>query len=176
MAKAWDEVTPETIKNCFSKCGFNKKALESEDDLVDEEFLELFKELTDSEDSEMTAEEYIDFYIETCASVPVINSDEVDWRVSSVEKCVSEYLRKESGVSDIEEVPSNDDDDDDGDEYADKNEEKITTYEALTMVDKLINLKDLSTEDRENLSSLKERLETVRINSKKQSSIKNFFE
>ena len=145
--------------------------MESEDDLVDEEFLELFKELTDSE---MTAEEYIDFDIETCTSVPVINSDEVDWRVSSVEKCVSEYLRKQSGVSDIEEVPSNDDNDD-GDEYVDKSEEKITTYEALTMVDKLINLKDLNTEDKAHLSSPKERLETVRINSKKQSSIKNFF-
>ena len=173
VAKAWDEVTPETIKNCFSKCGFSKKPCESEDDLVDEEFLELFNELTDSE---MTAEEYIDFDIETCTSIPIVNSDEVDWKVSSVEKCVNEYLRKESGVSDIEEVPSNDDDDDhDGDEYVDKSEEKITTFEALTMVDKLINLQDLSTEDRANLSSLKERLETVRINSKRQSSIKNFF-
>ena len=121
----------------------------------------------------MTAEEYINFDIETCTSVPVINPDEVDWRVNSVEKCVSEYLCKQSGVSDIEEVPSNDDDD--GDEHVDKSEEKITTYETLTMVDKLINLKDLNTEDRAHLSSLKERLETVRINRKKQSSIKNFF-
>ena len=54
------------------------------DSCVDENFLELIKELLDSE---MTAEEYIDFDIKTCTSVPDINSDEVDWRVSSVEKC-----------------------------------------------------------------------------------------
>ena len=94
----------------------------------------------------MTAEEYIDFGIETCTSVPVINFDietctsipvinfdEVNWRVSLFEKSVSEYFRKQSEVSDIEEVPSNDDDDD-GNEYVDKSEEKIITYKALTIL------------------------------------------
>ena len=92
--------------------------------------------------------------------------------MSSVEKCVSEYLRKESGVNDVEEV-SSDDGDKDG-ENADV-EEKITTYEALTMIDKLINLKDLNIEERVSLSSLKERLEIIRVNDKKQQSIKDFF-
>ena len=69
-----------------------------------------------------------------------MSSDEVDWRVSSVEKCESEYLRKESRVNDVEEVSS--DDGDKGGENADV-DEKITTYEVLTIIDKLINLKDL---------------------------------
>ena len=43
--------------------------------------------------------------------MPAINSDRVDWRVSSVQKYVAEYLRKESGKDDIEVVSSDDDDD-----------------------------------------------------------------
>eukprot|EP00795_Rhopilema_esculentum_P005002 gene5002-107_t len=91
----------------------------------------------------MTAEEYIDFDVETCTSVSEINSDEVDWRVTSVETYVGGYLRKESGVEDVEEVLSDDSDKDDENANV---EERITTYEALTMIDQLINLKDLSSE------------------------------
>ena len=45
-----------------------------------------------------------------------------------LEKCVDEYLRKESGVEDVEEVSSDDSDKDDENAGV---EEKITTYEAL---------------------------------------------
>ena len=38
----------------------------------------------------------------------VINSDTVDWRVSSVQKCMAEYLSKESGKDVIEVVSSDD--------------------------------------------------------------------
>ena len=87
MAKAWKVVTVETIKNCFAKCGFTEEVSEIENDIVDEEFNALCKGLTDS-DCETTAEEYIDFDVKICSSVPAINSDTVDWRVSSVQKCV----------------------------------------------------------------------------------------
>ena len=45
----------------------------------------------------------------TYGSFPVVNSDMVDWRVSSVKACVTEYLRKECG--DLNEVASDNDDD-----------------------------------------------------------------
>ena len=41
-----------------------------------------------------TAEEYVDFNVETYSSFPAINSIVVNWRVSSVKACVNEYLRK----------------------------------------------------------------------------------
>ena len=45
----------------------------------------------------------------TYGSFPVVNSDMVDWRVSSVKACVTEYLRNECG--DLNEVASDNDDD-----------------------------------------------------------------
>ena len=81
-----------------------------------------------------TAEEYIDFDIETCTSSPVINSDKLDWRTSSVQKCVSEYLTKEAGNTCVEEVSS----DDEGGENIEEKEKdlpNISTYEALAMID-----------------------------------------
>ena len=53
---AWDEVTTKTIRNCFSKCGFDRKSYEDEDSVLDDESKALFNELSDSS---MTAKEYI---------------------------------------------------------------------------------------------------------------------
>ena len=67
MADAWKEVSIETIKNCFTKCGITEQTSEDEDDIVDEEFNVLFNELADSE-CDMTAEQYVDFDVVTCSS------------------------------------------------------------------------------------------------------------
>ena len=134
----------ETIKNCFVICGITEQTSEDEDDTADEEFNALFNELVDSE-CDMTAEEYVDFDVETYSSLPAINSDMVDWRVSLVKACVTEYLRKE--CSDLNEVASDNDDGKDDDDDANSKDVKVVeigTGEALTILYRLVSLKDPS--------------------------------
>ena len=56
VADSWKEVSVETIKNCFAKCGITYQIGQDENDLVEEEFNSLFNELVDPE-CDMTAEE-----------------------------------------------------------------------------------------------------------------------
>ena len=174
VVDAWKEVRIETIKNCFAKCGITEQTSEDEDDIVDEELNVLFNDLADSECG-MIAEEYIDFDVETCSSLPGINSDMVDWRGSSVKACVTEYLRKECG--DLNEVASDNDDDKDDDDANNKDAEvvEIGTGEALTMLDRLVNLEDLSKEERNSLVARKDKLEKIKVLNKKQSHINDYF-
>ena len=52
---------------------------------------------------------------------------------------------------------------------------EITTCETLTLLDKLVNLKELDKDERASLSSIKDRLEIIRVKNKKQRPIKDFF-
>ena len=49
MADVWKEVSVETIKNYFAKCGIIEQTSKDEDGIVDEEFNKLFNKLADSE-------------------------------------------------------------------------------------------------------------------------------
>ena len=71
----------------------------------------------------------------------------VDWRVSSVNACVTEDLRngKECGENDDVNVGGSGSDDDTN---KDVEVVEISTVEALTMLDKLVNLNDLSKDER----------------------------
>ena len=127
---------------------------------------------------DMTAEEYANFDVETCSSLPPINSDMVDWRVSSVKACVTEYLQKECG--DVNEVAlDSDDDKDDGDDNDDNEVNskvvEIGTREALEMLDRLVNLKVLMNEERNSLVAMKDKLEIITIQNRKQCRIYDFF-
>ena len=153
VADTWKEVSVEKIKNCFAKCDITEQTSEDEDDIVDKEFNALFNELADSE-CYMKGEEYAN--LETCSSLPAINSDMVDWRVSSVKACSTEYLRKE--CDDLNEGASDNDDDKEDDDDADSNDVEfveIGTSEALTILESLVNLKDQSKEGRNSLVAIK---------------------
>ena len=63
--------------------------------------------LSNDSECDMTAEEYVDFDVETSSSLPAINSDMVNWRVNWVKNCGTEYLRQE--CVDLNEVVSDND-------------------------------------------------------------------
>ena len=97
---------------------------------------------------------------------------------------MTEYLRKECG--DLNEVASDnddvkdDDDDDDDDNDDDANSKdvevvKIGIGEILTILDRLVNLKYLSKEERNFLVAMKFKLEKIRVLNKKQSHISDHF-
>ena len=65
VADSWKEVSVDTIRNCFGKCGITEKTVESETEEIDEEFTTLFNELTDGSEGGMKAEEYVDFDVAT---------------------------------------------------------------------------------------------------------------
>ena len=73
---------------------------------------------------------------------------------------------------------SSDDDDDDvdvGNAQVETEVHEIITCEALTLLDKLVNLKELNKDERASLSSIKNRLEIIRVTNKKHWPIKDFF-
>ena len=71
--------------------------------------------------------------------------------------------------------------DDDGDDVNIGNAEveaevlQITSCEALTLLVKLVNLKELNKDESASLSSMKDRLKFIREKNKKQRPIKDFF-
>ena len=90
---------------------------------------------------------------------------------------VAQYLRKECG--DLNEVASDNDDvkdDDDDDDANSKDFEvvKIGKGETLAMLDRLVNLKYLSKEERDSLVAMKFKLEKIRVPNKKQSHNNDF--
>ena len=83
---------------------------------------------------------------------------------------MAKYLRKEYG--DIV-ASGNDDDKEDDDRANSKDVEvvKSSTGEALTILDRLVNLKYLSKEERNSLAAMKNKLEKIRVLHKEQSHI-----
>ena len=83
---------------------------------------------------------------------------------------MAKYLRKEYG--DLV-ASGNDDDKEDDDRANSKDVEvvKSSTGEALTILDRLVNLKYLSKEERNSLVAMKNKLEKIRVLHKEQSHI-----
>ena len=90
---------------------------------------------------------------------------------------MAEYLRKE--CVDLNEVVSDNDDDkcNDDDDTNSKDFEvvEIGTGEALTMLDRLVNLKYPSKEERNSLVAMKDKLEKRIVLNKKQYHIIDYF-
>ena len=94
-----------------------------------------------------------------------------------VQLFVAEYLRKE--CCDLNEVASDNDHykDDDDDDASSKDVEvvEIAIGEALSMLDRLINLRKLSKEERNSLVIMKDKLKKISVLNKNQSHINDYF-
>ena len=90
---------------------------------------------------------------------------------------MAEYLRKE--CVDLNEVVSDNDDDKCNDDVDANSKDfevvELGTGEALTMLDRLVNLKYLSKEERNSLVAMKDKLEKRIVLNKKQYHIIDYF-
>ena len=89
---------------------------------------------------------------------------------------MAEYLRKE--CVDLNEVVSDNDDDKRNDDDANSKDFEVVeigTGEALTMLDRVVNLKYLSKEERNSLFAMKDKLEKRIVLNKKQYHIIDYF-
>ena len=106
IQRAWSEVTCNTIKHCFEKCGFMEPDTQPEED--DIEFEELLKELS----SDTSTDEFISFDDDVDTCEPAVDTSAVDWRQTLRSECIS-IVQSESEApqetieddSDIEEEP-----------------------------------------------------------------------
>ena len=88
------------------------------------------------------------------------------------------YLKKECGDLNEVALDNNDKDDDDDDDDANSKDaevDEVGTGRALIMLDRLINLKYLSKEERNYLAAMKYKLQKIRVLNKKQSHINDYF-
>ena len=89
---------------------------------------------------------------------------------------MAQYLRK--GCGDLTEVASDNDNVKDDDDYANSKDVgivKIGIGEIITILDRLVNLKYLSKEERNFLVAMKFKLDKIRVLSKKQNHISDHF-
>ena len=167
---AWKDISEETILHCFQKCGFEKSGCHSVsgEGEVDKEFESLLAQLR--EDDDITVEYFITFDDNLTISIGQINTDMVDWRQQAREDVIQEVL---PGVSAIQsEVISDDDDEEDH-----TPQQQLSAIQALQNLDELLRFS--LTENNESLTTLIteaiETVETMKLSSLKQSSIRNFF-
>ena len=93
---------------------------------------------------------------------------------STVQSSVAGYLRKEWG--NLTEVTSdNDEGDDDDVNSKDDQVVEIGKAEALTTLDKLVNLIHLSKEETDSLAAMKDKLEKIRVLKEKESHSNDYF-
>ena len=168
---SWAEVTEDTIKHCFEKCGFGKPDVVAEDTL-DDEFNELLRELC----PDVTVDEFVEFddSVDTCE--PAVNLQSIDWREELRFISIQSVLQPHTEEA-VETVSDSDEDGPDDVMEVD-GEPVVTSKEALEMLDKLLvfmESNDADTEDLRCVSSLTKKVEQLRLCSKKQKTINDFF-
>ena len=156
IMNAWQTLPRETIVKCFHKCGFQSSSTVPSDsnDEMDNEFLELNKELTGSSSS-TDIEEFIDFdrNVETCELAVDISS--VAWKEELREQCVQSVIGEPS-------VQAQSSDDDDDVELVSVRELPVpSAAQVLKMLDSIQQFVDSQSESMELNASIEELIHSV---------------
>ena len=167
VKSAWEEVTPDTIKHCFEKCGFPTEYYAAVSSDFDEEFQTLFNEIS----ADCSVDEYLDADNST-ATCEEVDANKVDWRETLRQECVDEVVNGKE-----ETIDSDLDDEDDANESS-SSETTVTAKEALYLLDKVQLFAACNDEQgslQKAVADIISMVEDFSINSKKQSSITDSF-
>ena len=167
--QAFEQITQDTIKDCFEKCGFSEVCLLAEE--PDEKFENLLKTLP----IDVMPDEYASYGNGVDTSEIPINVQKKGWEDILHKQCIE----KVNAVPDKIGISSDDSDLEDNDhiETIEKENPEISFVAALQMLDQLHDFAS-SFADEEmqyQLATNTEKLQSVRLQSNKQASIKDFF-
>ena len=77
---AWEEVSDQTVINCFRKCGFRNKVQDGDVQTLDqdenEELANLVKELA----GDVNPDDYMDFDKDIASLMPAVDAGSISWR------------------------------------------------------------------------------------------------
>ena len=167
IKSAWAEVTSDTIKNCFKKCGFGEPEVISEETL-DEELNELLKELSPG----VSAEEFVEFDDGVDICEPVVNTQSVGWREQMRFESIQSVISPErSNESESEEDTNLEED------ALEVESTPVSSAEALTMLDQLQEFFEANDEEDDSsaVRQLTRKVEQMRLATKKQKTIHDYF-
>ena len=136
-----------------------------EDVDVDEDFSALVKELS----SDVSADEYVDFDAELATAEPGIKTDTLGWRQKAHAECIDSVINSVFCQVVISDESEND-------VEVDKNERGPNLKETLEMLDQICQCPALDEKQVAMLGDDTQELENIRINEKKQTHIKHFFQ
>ena len=162
-------MSEKTIKTCFEKCGFGNPNVVA-DKTVHHEFEEHLQELS----SHITVEEFLEFddCVDKCG--PEVSMSSVDWREELRAKCIQ--LVTNQSVDPGSNCFEFEDSEEDAMEIDSKS--AVNSGETLAMLDKLqvfFEENDAENEVLRSVTSLTKKVEKMRIESKKQIFLSNFF-
>ena len=167
VKSAWEEVTPDTIKHCFEKCGFPTEDYAA----VSSDFEEEFQTLSNEISADCSVDEYLDADNST-ATCEEVDANKVDWRETLRQECVDEVVNCKE-----ETIDSDLDDEDDANESS-SSHATVTAKEALYLLDKVQLFAAYNDEQgslQKAVADIISMVEDFSIHSKKQSSITYFF-
>ena len=153
----------------FEKCSLGNPKVVA-DETVDHEFEELLQELS----SDVTVEEFLEFddCVDTCE--PEVNTSSVDWREELRAKCIQSVTNQ--NVEPDDNCSESEDNEEDAMEIDSKS--AVSSDEALAMLDRLLVFyeeNDAENEILRSVTSLMKKVEKMRIESRKQKNITDFF-